>query len=79
MLPVQVLEAPISNESDMVLVLTAEGTKYRLSIHELYVVEESMHGMSVLQAQDCNMLAKFMPVAASKVKRSQRNKNLCGI
>ena len=39
-LPVQVFEAPISDESDMVLVLTAECTKYRLSIHELYVVEE---------------------------------------
>ena len=36
-----------------------------------------MHGMSVLQAQDCDMLAiaKFMPVAASKVRRSQRNKS----
>ena len=70
LLPVQELEAPISDARDMVLVLTAEGTTYRLSIHELYVFEESMHGISVLQAQDCNMLAKFMPVAASKIRTS---------
>ena len=67
LLPVQVLEAPVADERDMVLVLTAEGTKYRLSIREFYVVEESMHAMSLLQAQECNMLAKFMLVAASKV------------
>ena len=55
LLPVQVLEAPIPDErghcyEDMVLVLTAERKKIRLSIQELYAFEGSMHGMSVRQA-----------------------------
>ena len=53
LLPVQVLEAPIADQrgqghDDMVLVLTAEGKRYRLSIQELCAFEESMHGVSVL-------------------------------
>ena len=81
LVPVQVLEAPIpaipdergQGYEDMVLVLTAEQKKIRLSIQELFAFEESMHGMSVRQAEECNMLAKFMPIAASKIRRSQRN------
>ena len=75
LLHVQVLEAPIpaipdergQGYEDMVLVLTAEQKKIRLSIQELFAFEESMHGMSVRQAEECNMLAKFMPIAASKM------------